>query len=281
MRTIHDPREMRRLVEEYRRAGRSVGLVPTMGALHEGHLSLIRRCRAENDVAIMTLFVNPIQFNRKDDLDRYPRDLERDSRMARETGVDIVFAPGMAQMYPQGFATYVSVEGITDRWEAASRPGHFRGVATVCAKLFTICRPHRAYFGQKDYQQSLVVRRMVSDLNLDLEIILLPTVREADGLALSSRNVLLNPEERREATVLSRALMEAQTAVRAGERDGSRLASAIEARIRTAPLAVVDYVGVCDPQTLEPLSEIRGRAVAVVAASFGTTRLIDNAILEP
>ena len=281
MGTIHDPREMQRLVEEYRRAGRSIGLVPTMGALHEGHLSLIRRCRAENDVAIMTLFVNPIQFNRKDDLDRYPRDLERDSRMARETGVDIVFAPGMAQMYPQGFATYVSVEGITDRWEAASRPGHFRGVATVCAKLFTICRPHRAYFGQKDYQQSLVVGRMVSDLNLDLEIIVLPTVREADGLALSSRNVLLNPEERREATVLSRALMEAQTAVRAGERDGSRLASAIEARIRTAPLAVVDYVGVCDPHTLEPLSAITGRAVAVVAASFGATRLIDNAILEP
>ena len=281
MGTIHDPREMQRLVEEYRRAGRSIGLVPTMGALHEGHLSLIRRCRAENNVAIMTLFVNPIQFNRKDDLDRYPRDLERDSRMARETGVDIVFAPGMAQMYPQGFATYVSVEGITDRWEAASRPGHFRGVATVCAKLFTICRPHRAYFGQKDYQQSLVVRRMVSDLNLDLEIIVLPTVREADGLALSSRNVLLNPEERREAAVLSRALMEAQTAVRAGERDGSRLASAIEAHIRTAPLAVVDYVGVCDPHTLEPLSEITGRAVAVVAASFGTTRLIDNAILEP
>lgn len=281
MGTIHDPREMQRLVEEYRRAGRSIGLVPTMGALHEGHLSLIRRCRTENDVAIMTLFVNPIQFNRKDDLDRYPRDLERDSRMARETGVDIVFAPGMAQMYPQGFATYVSVEGITDRWEAASRPGHFRGVATVCAKLFTICRPHRAYFGQKDYQQSLVVGRMVSDLNLDLEIIVLPTVREADGLALSSRNVRLNPEERREAAVLSRALMEAQTAVRAGERDGSRLASAIEAHIRTAPLAVVDYVGVCDPHTLEPLSEITGRAVAVVAASFGATRLIDNAILEP
>ena len=281
MRTIHDPREMQRLVEEYRRAGRSVGLVPTMGALHEGHLSLIRRCRGENDVAIMSLFVNPIQFNRKDDLDRYPRDLERDSRMARETGVDIVFAPGMAQMYPEGFATYITVEGITDRWEAASRPGHFRGVATVCAKLFTICRPHRAYFGQKDYQQSLVVGRMVSDLNLDLEIIVLPTVREADGLALSSRNVLLNPEERREAAVLSRALMEAQTAVRAGERDGSRLASAIEAHIRTAPLAVVDYVGVCDPHTLEPLSEITGRAVAVVAASFGATRLIDNAILEP
>lgn len=281
MRTIRDPREMQRLVEEYRRAGRSVGLVPTMGALHEGHVSLIRRCRAENDVAIMSLFVNPIQFNRKGDLDRYPRDPDRDSRMALEGGIDIIFAPDAAQMYPEGFATSVTVGGITDRWEGASRPGHFRGVATVCAKLFTICRPHRAYFGQKDYQQSLVVKRMVSDLNLDLEIIVLPTVREPDGLALSSRNVLLNPEERREATVLSRALLEAQAAVRAGERDARHLASAIEARIRTAPLAVVDYVGVCDPHTLEPLGEITGRAVAVVAASFGATRLIDNAILEP
>ena len=281
MKIIEDPGEMQRLVEESRRAGKPVGLVATMGALHGGHLSLIRRCRAENELAIMSLFVNPIQFNRKGDLDRYPRDLERDSRMARETGVDIIYAPGVAQMYPEGFATYITVEGITDRWEGASRPGHFRGVVTVCAKLFTICRPHRAYFGQKDYQQSLVVRRMVSDLNLDLEIIVLPTVREADGLALSSRNVLLNPEERQQATVLSRALIEAQAAVRAGECDARRLADAIEAHIRSAPLAVVDYVGVCDPDTLEPLARISGRAVALVAASFGTTRLIDNAVLEP
>jgi len=281
MKIIEDPGEMQRLVEESRRAGKPVGLVPTMGALHGGHLSLIRRCRAENELAIMSLFVNPIQFNRKGDLDRYPRDLERDSRMARETGVDIIYAPGVAQMYPEGFATYITVEGVTDRWEGASRPGHFRGVVTVCAKLFTICRPHRAYFGQKDYQQSLVVRRMVSDLNLDLEIIVLPTVREVDGLALSSRNVLLNPEERQQATVLSRALIEAQAAVRAGECDARRLADAIEAHIRSAPLAVVDYVGVCDSDTLEPLARISGRAVALVAASFGTTRLIDNAVLEP
>jgi len=281
MKIVQDPKEMQGLAGELRLAGKSLGLVPTMGALHEGHLSLIRRCRAENDVVIMSLFVNPIQFNRKDDLERYPRDLESDSRMARETGVDTIFAPGVAQMYPEGLATYITVEGITDRWEGASRPGHFRGVATVCTKLFTICRPHRAYFGQKDYQQSLVVRRLVADLNLDLEIIVLPTVREADGLALSSRNALLNPEERRQATVLSRALMEAQAAVRAGGRDARRLASAIEARIRTAPSAVVDYVGVCDPDTLEPLSQITGKAVALVAASFGPIRLIDNVILEP
>lgn len=281
MRIVQDPAEMQRMAEEERRRGKSLGLVPTMGALHEGHLSLLRRCRAENDVAIMSLFVNPTQFNRQDDLDSYPRDPEGDSRKAREAGVDIVFAPTVEGVYPAGYQTYVSVEKLAQRWEGASRPGHFRGVATVCTKLFTTCRPHRAYFGQKDYQQSLVVRRLVADLNLDLTIVVLPTVREADGLALSSRNVLLSPEDRRQATVLSRALFRAQQAVRAGERDGTRLAAAIEADIRGAPRAVLDYVGVCDPETLEPLREITGKAVALVAASFGGVRLIDNMILEP
>jgi pantoate--beta-alanine ligase len=281
MKIIQDPGEMQRLVEEYRHAGKSLGLVPTMGALHEGHLSLIRRCRAENDVAIMSLFVNPAQFNRRDDLERYPRDLEGDSQMARAAGVDIIFAPTVEGVYPAGYQTYVAVERLTERWEGASRPGHFRGVATVCTKLFTVCRPHRAYFGQKDYQQSLVVRRLAADLNLDLEIVVVPTVREADGLALSSRNVLLGPEERRQARVLSQALFRAQDAVRAGERDATVLAAAIEEHIKSAPLAVLDYVGVSDPETLEPLREITGRAVAVVAASFGPTRLIDNIILEP
>jgi pantoate--beta-alanine ligase len=278
---IQSPLEMQRLAEGNRRDGKSIGLVPTMGALHAGHLSLIRRCRVENEVTIMSLFVNPAQFNRKDDLDSYPRDLDGDSRMAREAGVDIIFAPAVEAMYPEGHVTFVSVERLTQRWEGVSRPGHFRGVATVCTKLFTICRPHRAYFGQKDYQQSLVVRRLVADLNLGLEVVVLPTVREADGLALSSRNVLLAPEERREASVLSRALFRAQAAVRAGERDAGRLRSAIEAEIRSAPLAVLDYLGVCDPDSLEPITHITGQAVAVVAASFGRTRLIDNVLLEP
>jgi pantoate--beta-alanine ligase len=281
VRIIQDPAEMQRISEDERRQGKFLGLVPTMGALHEGHLSLIRRCRAENDLAIMSLFVNPAQFNRRDDLERYPRDLEGDSRMARAAGVDIIFAPTVEGMYPDAYTTHVTVERLTERWEGASRPGHFRGVATVCAKLFTICRPHRAYFGQKDYQQSLVVRRLAADLNLGLEIVVLPTVREADGLALSSRNVLLSPEERRQATLLSQALFQAQKAVRSGERDASRLAAAIEARIQSAPLARLDYVGVCDPERLEPLREITGKAVAIVAASFGATRLIDNVILEP
>jgi pantoate--beta-alanine ligase len=280
MQVIREPRTMQQAAEGARRTGKSIGLVPTMGALHEGHLSLIRRCRAENDLAVMTLFVNPIQFDRKDDLARYPHDLDRDMDLAQAAGADLIYAPTAEEMYPQGYATYVTVEGLTDRWEGATRPGHFRGVATVCTKLFAACRPHRAYFGQKDYQQSLVIRRLVADLNLGLEIAVLPTVREADGLALSSRNVLLRPEERRQALVLSQALFAAQATVAGGERDAERVRADIEARIRTASLAVVDYVAVCDPDTLDPLGRIVRRAVALVAARFGSTRLIDNVLLD-
>ncbi len=280
MEIIQHPEAMQRSAEEARRAGRLVGLVPTMGALHEGHLSLIRRCRADDDLVIMSLFVNPLQFDRKDDLERYPRDMERDARMAQEAGVDVIFAPTVPDMYPAGFRTSVLLEGLGDRWEGASRPGHFHGVATVCTKLFTVCRPQRAYFGQKDYQQSLIVRRLVADLNLGLDIVVMPTIREPDGLALSSRNVLLNPEERRQAPVLSRALKDAQAAVRGGDRDAHRIQKRIEETIRTASLARIDYVGVCDAETLEPIEQIATRAVALLAVLFGKTRLIDNAILE-
>ncbi len=280
MQIIREAAAMQQYIEERRRAGRTIGLVPTMGALHDGHLSLLRRCRADSDVAVMTLFVNPKQFDRPDDLARYPRDLDRDADLARAAGTDVIFQPAVEEMYPRGYATYVTVEGLTDRWEGAARPGHFRGVATVCAKLFAVCRPHRAYFGQKDYQQSLVIRRLVADLNLGFEIVVLPTVREADGLALSSRNVLLGPEERRQALVLSQALAAAQAAVRSGERDAEKLRSDIEARIRSVPLAVVDYVAVCDPDSLEPLARVSMRAVALVAARFGAVRLIDNSWLD-
>ncbi len=281
MRIIRETNVMQQYAEQQRRAGRSVGLVPTMGALHDGHVSLIRRCRADNDVAVMTLFVNPMQFDRRDDLARYPRNLDRDADLASAAGADVIFYPAVEEMYPTGYATYVTVEGLADRWEGATRPGHFRGVATVCTKLFAACRPHRAYFGRKDYQQSLVIRRLVVDLNLGFEIVVLPTVREADGLALSSRNVLLGPEERRQAAVLSRALGAAQSAVKAGERDAEKLRGEIEAEIRSAPLAAVDYVAVCDPDTLDPLARIWGPAVALVAGRFGAVRLIDNAPLEP
>jgi pantoate--beta-alanine ligase len=280
MQIIREIKAMQQYAEEQRRAGRSVGLVPTMGALHEGHLSLIRRCRADNDVAVMTLFVNPMQFDRTDDLARYPRNLDRDADLASATGADAIFHPAVEEMYPRGYATYVTVEGLTDRWEGATRPGHFRGVATVCTKLFAACRPHRAYFGQKDYQQSLVIRRLVADLNLGFEIVVLPTLREADGVALSSRNVLLGPEERRQAVVLSQALGAAWAAVQAGERDAEKLRGEIEARIRSVPLAAVDYVAVCDPDTLDPLTQISGPAVALVAVRFGAVRLIDNVWLD-
>ena len=280
MQIIAEPRRMQQLAEETRRAGRSIGVVPTMGALHAGHLSLLRRCRAENDLAVMTLFVNPLQFDRKDDLARYPRDQDRDARLAREAGVDVIYAPTPEAMYPAGYATYVTVEGLADRWEGATRPGHFRGVATVCTKLFTACRPHRAYFGQKDYQQTLVMRRLVADLDLGLELVVLPTVREADGLALSSRNVLLTPEAREQAVTISRALTAAQAAVKGGERDAERLRAAIEAQIRTAPLAEIEYVAVCDPDTLASLTRIAPRGVALVAARFGPVRLIDNILLD-
>jgi pantoate--beta-alanine ligase len=280
MQIIAEPRRMQQLAEETRRAGRSIGVVPTMGALHAGHLSLLRRCRAESDLAVMTLFVNPLQFDRKDDLARYPRDQDRDARLAREAGVDVIYAPTPEAMYPAGYATYVTVEGLTDCWEGATRPGHFRGVATVCTKLFTACRPHRAYFGQKDYQQTLVMRRLVADLDLGLELVVLPTVREADGLALSSRNVLLTPEARRQAVTISRALTAAQAAVKGGERDAERLRAAIEAQIRTAPLAEIEYVAVCDPDTLASLTRLAPRGVALVAARFGPVRLIDNILLD-
>jgi len=279
MQIIAEPRRMQQLAEETRRAGRSIGVVPTMGALHAGHLSLLRRCRAESDLAVMTLFVNPLQFDRTDDLARYPRDQDRDARLARDAGVDVIYAPTPEAMYPAGYATYVTVEGLTDRWEGATRPGHFRGVATVCTKLFTACRPHRAYFGQKDYQQTLVMRRLVTDLDLGLELVVLPTVREADGLALSSRNVLLTPEARRQAVTISRALTAAQTAVNGGERDAERLRATIEAQIRTAPLAEIEYVAVCDPDTLASLTRLAPRGVALVAARFGPVRLIDNILL--
>ena len=280
MQIIAEPRRMQQLAEETRRAGRSIGVVPTMGALHAGHLSLLRRCRAESDLAVMTLFVNPLQFDRKDDLARYPRDQDRDARLAREAGVDVIYTPTPEAMYPAGYATYVTVEGLADRWEGATRPGHFRGVATVCTKLFTACRPHRAYFGQKDYQQTLVMRRLVTDLDLGLELVVLPTVREADGLALSSRNVLLTPEARWQAVTISRALTAAQAAVEGGERDAERLRATIEAQIRTAPLAEIEYVAVCDPDTLASLTRLAPRGVALVAARFGPVRLIDNILLD-
>lgn len=255
------------------------GFVPTMGYLHEGHLSLVRRARAENDRVAVSIFVNPTQFGPHEDYARYPRDLERDLRLLEPLGVDLVFIPSVEEMYPPGFQTWVIVEEVSRPLEGASRPGHFRGVATVVAKLFNILQPDRAYFGQKDAQQTVVIRRMVQDLNIPVEIVICPTVREPDGLAMSSRNTYLNPEERRAATVLFRALQAAKARYEAGERDAERLREAMREVIRAEPLARIDYVSVAHPETLQELERVEGPALLSLAVYIGTTRLIDNLML--
>ncbi|MDZ7268677.1 MAG: pantoate--beta-alanine ligase [candidate division KSB1 bacterium] len=255
------------------------GFVPTMGYLHEGHLALVRRARAENDKVAVSIFVNPLQFGPREDLSTYPRALQRDLEMLAAVPADLVFTPDEREMYPPGFQTVVTVQNVTRPLEGSSRPTHFQGVATVVAKLFNIVQPTRAYFGQKDAQQTVVVRRMVQDLDFNLEVIVCPTVREADGLAMSSRNAYLSPEERRAAPVLYRALTAAQQAWRAGERRAESLRQEMRAIIAQEKLAVVDYVSVADPVTLEELETISGPALLSLAVFFGKTRLIDNVLL--
>ena len=256
-----------------------VGLVPTMGYLHQGHLALVQHARIENKTVVVSIFVNPTQFGPKDDLAAYPRDPERDLALLEKEGTDIVFMPSAEEMYPEGFNSWVEVEKVTDRLEGAFRPGHFRGVATIVAKLFNIVQPHRAYFGQKDAQQLIVIKKMVSDLNMDLEIVAVPTVREPDGLAMSSRNTYLDPEERKAALVLWNALSHAQELWSNGEKSAERLRQEMSAVIQKEPRAEIDYVSVADPDTLEELSQIEGAALVSMAVTIGRTRLIDNIIL--
>ncbi|MDE2180922.1 MAG: pantoate--beta-alanine ligase [candidate division NC10 bacterium] len=281
MQTICDPSAIQRRCESLRREGKTIGLVPTMGAFHEGHLSLMHRARADNDVVVVSIFVNPIQFGRGEDFDSYPRELQSDLAQAERAGADLVFTPSAEAIYPKGFQTYVDVAELTEGLCGPSRPGYFRGVATVVTKLFNLVRPHRAYFGQKDYQQSMVIRRLVVDLNLDLEIVLMPTIREADGLAMSSRNVRLTPEERRAASVLYASLRLAEERVGAGEQSVKTILDAMRAMIEAEPLARIDYVALCDPETLRPLDRIVGPLLAALAVRFGETRLIDNLLITP
>jgi pantoate--beta-alanine ligase len=268
--------EVRAVLDEARARGARVGMVPTMGALHEGHLSLIRIARAENDMVVVSIFVNPAQFGPSEDLAKYPRDLERDRRVAEEAGADLIFNPSVVEMYPEAYSTWVDVEGLTAGLCGRSRPGHFRGVCTVVSKLFAICRPDRAYFGEKDAQQLAVIKRMVRDLNTPVQIVPCPTVREADGLAMSSRNVRLTPEQRAQAPVLHRALELARELVRKGERDAATLDGAIRSVLVEAPLGVVDYVEIVDTADLTPISTIAGESLIAVAVRFGDVRLIDN-----
>lgn len=257
----------------------SVGLVPTMGYLHEGHLALVRRARSENETVVVSIFVNPTQFGAGEDFQTYPRDPERDLTLLQREEVDVVFMPPAEEMYPAHFGTWVDVQQITERLEGAFRPGHFRGVATVVAKLFNIVEPTRAYFGQKDAQQLIVIKRMVSDLNMNLELVAVPTVREPDGLAMSSRNTYLSPKERQAALVLWQALNLANHLRSEGERNAGKIRQKMKALIDSEPLAQIDYISVADAESLEELGEIDRPALVSLAVRVGKTRLIDNIVL--
>lgn len=280
MDVVRRVRSMRETARKVRAAGRRIGLVPTMGYLHEGHLALVRRVRELSDFVVVSNFVNPTQFGAPEDLETYPRDLARDAELCIDERVDVMFAPEASEMYPEGSSTWVDVEGLSTRLEGASRPGHFRGVATIVLKLFEIVKPDVAAFGQKDAQQAILVQRMARDLMLDVEILVLPTVRDEDRVALSSRNVRLSPEERAAARAIPKALRAAEEAIEGGERDPDAVEGAARAVLEAEPLLRVDYVALVDTERLEPLSEVRGEVLLAVAVYAGKTRLIDNTIVR-
>ena len=277
VRTVEWMKEVSRGAREKERI---IGLVPTMGALHEGHLSLVRAAKRECSPVVVSIFVNPKQFGQGEDLEKYPRRMEQDCAALESLGVEYVFAPSSAEMYPAGFSTAVIVEGLSDRFEGRSRPAHFRGVTTVVLKLFEIVQPHFAYFGRKDAQQVRIIRRMAGDLNLDAQIVTCPIVREPDGLAMSSRNAYLNGDERRAATALFRALGAMKAEIDAGQRETGRLKEAMRRVFDAEPGAALDYAEIVDAETLEPAVFLRGTCLALVAAFVGKTRLIDNALIE-
>ncbi len=278
MKIITTVQELR---DELRKYPRPLGLVPTMGFLHEGHISLVRGARLQNATVAATIFVNPMQFGPSEDLSTYPRDMEGDLRKLESAGTDLVFCPPTEEVYPKGFDTYVDVGRIADRLEGKSRPGHFKGVATVVCKLLALFRPDKAYFGQKDAQQCRVIKKLNADLNLGVDLVFMPTVREPDGLALSSRNVYLNPAERKAATVLYRSLMMARSLRTGGETDAEEIKRQMHSMIEGGEsLAKVDYISIANNETLEELSRLEGPALASLAVRFGRTRLIDNMLLE-
>ena len=279
-RVVRTVAALRRAVGTARAEGESVGLVPTMGALHEGHLSLIHRSVRRADFTVVSIFVNPKQFGPNEDFARYPRPLDRDLRLARDAGADLAFVPEVKTMYPEGFSTYVTVDGLTQRLCGAGRPGHFRGVTTVVAKLFNMVQPDFAFFGQKDAQQALVIRRMVRDMDMPLQIVVCPIVREADGLAMSSRNVYLTPEERSQAPVIHQALLAARRAVQDGEMVSEHLQNLIRRTIEKASVARIEYVEIVETELLQPVAFLKGEILMAVAVRFGRTRLIDNEIVR-
>ncbi|MFZ5354439.1 MAG: pantoate--beta-alanine ligase [Bacillota bacterium] len=271
------------LKSEIRKAkalGKSIGFVPTMGYLHEGHISLIKKANEENDFVVVSIFVNPTQFGPDEDFEKYPRDFERDAAMCRVAGTDLVFHPAPSEMYPDSYMTYVEVNTITNKLCGASRPGHFKGVTTIVNKLFNLVEPDKAYFGQKDAQQVAVIQKMVQDLNMNVQIIPCPIIRESDGLAMSSRNTYLSAQERAAALVLSKSLFMARAAIEAGQTDASAVKAMIVDNISKQPLALIDYVEIVDAVTLKDIDSLKGQILIALAVKFGKTRLIDNLRLE-
>lgn len=281
MKVIDDIQRMAMLSKILKKESKTIGFIPTMGYLHDGHLSLIKTAKQHTDTAVVSVFVNPAQFSKKEDLDKYPRSLLRDEEMARLAGADVLFNPSAGDMYPEGYATYVEVERLSGPLCGRVRSGHFRGVATVVTKLFGIVKPDIAYFGQKDAQQSIIVKKMVEDLNMDIDIKVLPTVREKDGLAMSSRNIYLSEKERKDALCLSQALSKAEAAVKSGERDTPKIIKMMEGIIKDRPTARIDYVEAVDTKTLNPVDTVSGETLIALAVFIGDTRLIDNVILKP
>jgi len=273
-------KEMKVFIENARREGKRIGFVPTMGYLHQGHCSLIQQARGENDLVVVSIFVNPVQFGPKEDYQNYPRDLERDKELAEKAGTDILFNPSVEEMYPKDFKTYVNVKELTDKMCGAVRPGHFQGVTTVVNKLFNIVNPDKAYFGQKDAQQVAVIQQMVRDLNMEVKIISCPIVRDKDGLALSSRNGYLDAEERNAAFILNKALLKAKKLINEGERHPSRIKDYIIENIRQEPRANVDYVAVVEAESLKSVDYLEGNILFAIAVWIGKTRLIDNMIMK-
>ncbi len=271
--------EIKNQIKEWKKQGLSIGLVPTMGYLHEGHQSLIERAVKENDKVVVSIFVNPIQFAPNEDLESYPRDIKKDTVLCEQTGADLIFNPSPQEMYPHGFSTNVTMNGLTKELCGKTRPTHFAGVCTVVSKLFNITSPDRAYFGEKDAQQLAIIKRMVKDLNFDLEIVGCPIVRENDGLAKSSRNTYLNPEERKAALILSKAIFLGKEMVQNGERRSSVVIKSMTDKIKSEPLAKIDYVNIVNAESIEPVDTISGNILAAIAVYIGKTRLIDNFII--
>ncbi len=278
MKIVKTVDEVRAQVKEWRKEGLSVGLVPTMGYLHEGHQSLIKKSVEQNDRTVVSVFVNPMQFGPTEDLESYPRDLEADARLVESTGGDLIFNPEPEEMYKDGFCSFVNMTGLPDALCGLTRPVHFKGVCTVVNKLFNIVKPDRAYFGEKDAQQLAIIMRMVKDLNMDIEIVGCPIIREADGLAKSSRNIYLTPEERKAAVILSKSVALGKKMVAEGEKDAKKIVTAMKELINSEPLATIDYVEMVDMDTMKAIDEVRGHVLCAMAVKFGKARLIDNFI---